>query len=561
MILNDNGYEQQGDSFEQKSELVTLSLYIEKHDKKAPEWLSELVWLFSIDEQFDHEMYQYNAIVVARTKKSIYLLPFGHAFWTVEKIADLDFGLDFAERAINSKNISVKGVSYIQRTKMREVTNYKVGKNEFPKASESYFNVSGIPDSEGIYGKNIDCGAAVGIGKSYNFKLRDLEKRKEKLDQFCKLFNEIDITMSRTSLSSVPRMKKIRKSDPKMKILNDKLLQVIKEDSNEVVLDLDVNRIQLIGDQIQLLDNTPDMKVFINKKDLKESSMLNIDLNEFSLIEYIKKHGKNIESIQDIVFEISDNDGSEEFTKGFSQIMHCEFEYEDEVYLLQDGFWSYFNPRFFELIDEKLDEIQKIVKFDDEFNIEYISAEKGSLRGEGGYIEKVCEDDDFVKLHTRSINVSGKGVEIADLYSKRNNELYAIKRGVETGTAIYSFEQCILGFHALSNPKEFQVQEELEKYHVEGSKFEEIDNSTLKKILKCNNSSVVWLVKPEPKGIYKKVSTKTLKLTDFGSLLLKLKIIDWYDFLNENGINAKLYFAIDKPMQEQNKDEILVEAV
>lgn len=515
--------------------------------------------LFSINEDFDEGMYQYNAIVMAKTQKAIYMIPFGYAFWTVEKIADLDFGLDFAERAIDSKNISVKGVSYIQRTKMKEVTNYKMGQNEFPKASESYFSVSGTPSSENIYGKNIDCGTAVGIGKSYNFNLKnsDLEKRSEKLLQFCKLFNEIDITMNKKSQSSVPRLRKVKKSNPLTETLNTELLKVIKENSSEVITDIDVNRIQLFGNQIQVIDSTLSLRVFIDKKDLKETSVVEVNLSDFSLVNYIKEYEKDIESMHDMVFEITEDESREKFVKDFSQIMHCELEYEGQVYLLQDGYWEYFNPRFFELINEKLGEIQNIVRFDDRFNIDYISEKKGTLSGEGGYIEKICEDDDLIKLHTRSINVSGKNVEIADLYSKSNNEMYAVKRGVETGTAIYSFEQSILGFHALSNPKEFQVQEELERYNAKESKFEEIDKNTLKKILKCNNSSVVWLVKPKPKRVYEGVKQKIFKLTQFGSILLKLKIIDWYDFLIENRISPKLYFAIDNPIREKDKEESL----
>src|SRR5699024_12363644 len=102
---------------------------------------------------------QINAIVIVETKLNIFLIPKGYAFHKILDLVDLDFGMDFAEREINPANISVKGVSFIQRNKKRGLTDYKENTTEFAQASESYFNISGTPDFEVGYGKNSKCKA------------------------------------------------------------------------------------------------------------------------------------------------------------------------------------------------------------------------------------------------------------------------------------------------------------------------------------------------------------------------------------------------------------------
>ena len=108
-----------------------------------------------------------------------------------------------------------------------------------------------------------------------------------------------------------------------------------------------------------------------------------------------------------------------------------------------------------------------------------------------------------------------------------------------------------MGYHALSNPKEFKVQEAFENYNVEGSGFVPIKQRVIQEIINCKNISVVWLVKESPDYVYQGVTKKSFKLREFRSILLKLKIIDWYDYLIQNRINPKLYFAIDKPISNK----------
>lgn len=208
-----------------KDQAVKLSLFIEKHPKSLPEWIDEVVSLFSLDNNdFADELMQYNGAIIAETQKNIYMVPFGHAFWTLERNADLNFGMDFAERAMKEDNITLKGVSFIQRNKMRGVMNYKKGQNEFPQASESYFTVSGLPDFEQVYGKNIDCGIGVKFQKSFNMLPKSSEQKELNIQKLVQLFNEIDTTMELDTQSSIPILQTLKKNDPKSLELDDYFL-------------------------------------------------------------------------------------------------------------------------------------------------------------------------------------------------------------------------------------------------------------------------------------------------------------------------------------------------
>ena len=551
--LLESGYEKQGNTMKVHDEMVELSFFLESHPKGLPNWIVELVSLFSIEKEIDINANQYNAIVVISTEKSIYLVPQGYGFWAAEKLADLNFGMDFAERALKEENISVKAVSYIQRNKMRGVTNYKKGQNEFPQASESFLSVSGIPTHERVYGKNIDCGLGVDFSKNYKLDSKDPTVKQNSLLAFCRLFNEIDITNDLKKNSSIPRLQKLKKSSSLHRELNDELLRIIQSDSYEAELMIDINRIQLIGNKLEIMISSDKLSVYIDKGEkIKQQTKQFIELDESEIKKYIKTNSSVIKSLDDVKFELYD-EADEIISKNakFSQIIHCEVEYKGTVYLLQNGYWGYLNDKFFELLHKKISEINEIVHFNDEFNIQYISADKGELCGEGGYIEEVCKKKDSIKLHKRNVNVSGLGVEIADIYSKSKDELFAIKRGTKTGLAIYSFEQTILSMQALANRKSFNVFNELVKYNdsskYDSEKYPHISEELVKKIVESKKISVLWLIEDSPKFAKEGVAKKRIDLNDFTSILLKLKIVDWYSFSRECGYDPKLYFALDKP--------------
>lgn len=156
-------------------------------------------------------------------------------------------------------------------------------------------------------------------------------------------------------------------------------------------------------------------------------------------------------------------------------------------------------------------------------------------------------------------------MEVADVYDRSTNELIAIKRGTNTSLASYSFEQSLLSIQVLSNKQEFSLKKRVKKFNKRPQYPEKIyptlTEKMIKEILSCKNSTVLWLIDDEVKYIYKQVTNKTFKLQYFNSLLLKLKIVDWYLFVKDSGFNPKLYFAIDNPIDRKTIERNLVSVI
>lgn len=546
-FLIENNYRQIGRTKKIKEYQIKIELFFDVHLKQIPDWVEELLVYFNSTNIFGEETpNQYNAILIVETKSSVYLIPRGQGFRAAEKVSDLDFGLDFAEKTLRSKDIVMKSVSYVQRNKMRGITNYKKEKNELPQASESYFYVSGKPADEHIFGSNIDCGTAISFTSNYN--LND----ESSANKFYQLFNEIDITFKLAEKkTTIPRLHTIEKEDIKHQELNNKLIKDLREGAEKSAVIININRIQLIGSSINILESEHYLGIYIVNK--KKETEEEIELNDSEIIDYIEKYSDLITSIDQIRFVLYNADG-DPIEKGLSflKLVYCEMESDERFYILDNGKWGYFNDKFYELLKAELNEIDDIVEFRSDLSIEYDSYEKGELAGEGGYIETLSQDPDLIKLHKRNVSTSETTIEIADIYDKRRKELLAIKRGTKTSVSMYSFEQSLTSLQVLRNREDFNVKEELLKYNVSGKyrdekKYPYVDEELVDDIVNCRNSSVVWLIDESPQYIFEKVNNESLKLNDFKSLMLKLKIVDWYNFMKDNSYNPKLYFAVDKP--------------
>ena len=148
----------------------------------------------------------------------------------------------------------------------------------------------------------------------------------------------------------------------------------------------------------------------------------------------------------------------------------------------------------------------------------------------------VSEKEDRVKLHRILVGNAPTKVEIADVYDKANDELIARKMGLDTKDSMYSMEQSNLSINALKNNTEFGVSETL----IENGCSKEDTTS----ILNCKNSSILWVLKNSPSYAYNQVKKGCFKLGNIKSLLVKLKIVDWYTYCREHQYTPKIYITV-----------------
>lgn len=166
-----------------------------------------------------------------------------------------------------------------------------------------------------------------------------------------------------------------------------------------------------------------------------------------------------------------------------------------------------------------------------------ILEENGKLK-EDKYIDHLNKIDGNVVLHKKFMKVDGIDIEIADIFDVNSGELYAIKVGTDTANSLYSFDQAILGSHVILNPEEFKVKETLREYQED-----KLSLDVISEVIECRKMNVLWVADGSVNYVHEGISTKKFKLKYFKSFLLKLKIIDWFEYVENSGFIPKIYFS------------------
>ena len=208
-VLERKGMEQKQE-FSENSTKYTLFLDSEKSSKSD--------WLEAINIFFDSTISQevgelIKALILVETMKNTYIASYGYSKRYFEEVIDVEFGLDFASRAIKDYQIDAKNVDYIQRNTLRSNINYKRDRFELPQVNEAFFGIIGKPEHV-FYGNKINCKESVSFSRKFGIKT-----------EFKKLFLEIDETLEQTELISIPRLKIMSRKDKVVNELNSILLK------------------------------------------------------------------------------------------------------------------------------------------------------------------------------------------------------------------------------------------------------------------------------------------------------------------------------------------------
>jgi len=527
--LSEKGYERVASINRDRSTDVYFELYFDVHDKTLPIWYGEISDFFQIETE---ELFpkQFNAVIIAKTNNSIYLVPKGQGYHLAFKVADLNFGLDFAERQIHSKEVTLKSSNYIQNNKVSEVTNYRNSGSELPRANESIFTITAKPKNEEIYGETIECSSGITLSKNYNL-WRNSENNN--ITSFTNLFNEIDTTMSQDKLNNLPRSITYSKNSEESRQLDNHLYLYLQDETNDNI-SFNVNKILEINNGITINDEINNLFLYVkNNRDTTKQ----IGINSVEVMEFLESNSNLISSLNDIKYKLYDEDDNVLSRGEIKDILFAEIENDENTYLLQNGRWQYLNNSFIKALNNQLAEYQKYVYFDSDYNSKYQNDENESNFNEDSYIEELSDNLNVTVLHKKFVKDGSTQIEIADLYDQSKNELFAIKMGTETSKALYSLDQANLGTKILINSKEFNVKDDLQNID------ETLESTIIEDIISCKNINILWLVRRTPNYIYEDVINERFRLEKFKSLLLKLKLSDWITSALEHNFNPKIYFS------------------
>ncbi|MHD0396390.1 DUF6119 family protein [Staphylococcus simulans] len=422
---------------------------------------------------------------------------------------DFEFGMNFAEKQIINEKIKGKKINYYLQNKVRELTTFNKNWIESPLPNQSYSEVTGGVRNPEIFGNNITCSDKV---KFHFSKITNSEL----LDKITEIISEIDWALNApVSNNSIPRIKPVKNNNDSNQLYS--YMNSAIQDKSE-----DIN-VKFVG-----INESNDSNELINLEQItfyhgrvKKDNAFNVKSVD-ELLEILQSSGYNLE---DIKIKISNGDDNRKAVEIWG-ILDISLKFNNSTYIHTKHGWYYFNKTFIKLLDEQLREI--------EVENSHLNISENAMLNEDTFIDDVVNNNsEMVKLHKSFIrgNMSTK-VELADLYDSNNKELFAVKMGLETPDTIYSLQQAILSLSMLNDRGSYDFSEIFGKMNTPN----DLDG--------CDKYSILWPLPPRKtaqKYLYL-YERDDLTLDKIGSVLIKLKISEWYNVSSAYGYKPKVYF-------------------
>jgi uncharacterized protein (TIGR04141 family) len=503
--LREESYEKKDHMFQKG---IGIYLFIEIRDRSPKDWQVFLSENFDFDE-FEDGNY-INSIIIFKIFSSLYVVPFGRAYHAIIDIIDFEFGMNFAEKQIVNKKIKGKKINYYLQNKIRELTTFNKNWIEAPIPNQSYSEISGGVRKPNIFGNNVTCSDKV------KFTL-NLPPNKTLLDKIIDIIIETDKTLNTPiKKSNIPRIKPITKDNLSYELYKE-LSHLIKCNNTR---DLNLNFVGIYeANGVNELLNFNQIKFYYKKRKVENI----IKINEFEeFLPMLQRFDYNLDDIKiDIVSEIDE-------VKRWDiwKILDISIKYNNNMYIHENNKWYFLNNSFVSLLESQLKEIpikQSSLLVNDVNNV-----------CEDKFIENVTkENENIYQLHKKFIkgNISTK-IELADLYDIEEDELYAVKMGLKTNDSIYSLQQSILSLSMLNDKDNYDFSEITSC----------LPNDT--ELERCKKYSILWPLteKKTPQKYLDLYDNNNLTLDKLGSMLLKLKISEWYALTVDYGYTPKVYF-------------------
>lgn len=488
---------------------VGIYLFVELKEREPTNWQIFLQENFNFPEIEQGQ--NLNSILIFKVFSSLYIVPFGRAYNSILNIIDFEFGMNFAERQIINEKITAKKINYYLQNKVRELTTFNNNWIEAPLPNQSYSEISGGVRKPEVFGNSVTCSDKV----KFTINLPSIN---ELLQKIIDIIIETDNTLQSPIINSnIPRIKPITKESLSNELYNQ-LHYLIQ--SNHIS-DVNLNFIGIYEiDGSNELINFDQITFYYKRK--KTDNIINIPDFE-KLLPILKK---NHYDLRDIKIEI---DTSNKDVKRWSiwKILDISIKYNNNIYIHEKNKWYYINNSFVDLLESQLKEIP--------IHKSSLTFSKKSMNTEDDFIEDVSKHNShLIKLHKKFIkgNISAP-IELADLYDVSAKELYAVKMGLKTSDSIYSLQQSILSLSVLNDKENYDFS------NIIGL----LPNK--KSLQDCKNFSILWPL--SPKKTKKKYLTlydnNKLTLDKLGSMLLKLKISEWYNVTSSYGYNPKIYIV------------------
>ena len=479
-----------------------LELFFAKKENEGSVWWVEQYK--NLFEDLNSEQYMRSnlyGVVLIENKEYTYAFSYGNSYFYLQKHCDYNFGLDLAERLVDSTGVNSKVSKFFNINKSKEIVVYNNNLNLEFDNGEATFYVQAKPLDTSIFGNSVKFGYSASFQLDLNANL---------IVEFIK---NIELYLNKEAQFKVPRVKVLNEKIDNLLIsdLNLDLYNKLKSGDNNIRLEY----LGIVGTTIITEDNV-DYHIYIGNTKKEKVDILNVE----SVKEYIIKYSITLDKLRKIRVKFQ-SESFNTFSRKLIEIIDYTIEKDEKYYCIVNGKWAEFNESYIAYLKENLDKISNEIEYNEEYNLilskieqlRQICTEKLNYNEylyNKYYMSKYgfkCYDRNFIKY-------GAVNVELGDLY--KDNTLYHVKIG-ENGKLIYAIDQSILSIKALKDP----------------SKKIEIDNKFGHETIK--NIGLILIF--DSKTIIK---NEKINFNNINSIIFKMKIMDWYNSVKANNFTPKL---------------------
>ncbi len=424
--LKDNGFICEANNEDENS---YIALYLRKKRSENKGWVWYYQQLLSDDKFTSYTDNIGNETVsglflIQRDEYS-YVLSYGQTHFIIRKYCDKDFGLNLAERILDTNGLKMKHSQTFTSAGKKDITSYIRNKklDDSHDYGEAFSYVKCKTVDKDLWGKTVDFGESVRFSFGKSFKLKPTEL-------YC-FTDEIEKALQSQAKIRLPRYHKVVDKN----ILAD-LNKELDKHFLDFITEVDVSDYWLTGVSFTFSnDYRYSLKVY--RTDLSEiSDTLDAKYIRETILNNKDKINNNYNDIKVIFYDENDE---VLFVKKLKELLQITIELNESYYVFFQNEWVEFSESYVKFIEEQVDSINYKIK-------------PSTNQTETELIDALVESGKYTQLHKDNVYIGGKYcIEKADLIDDEN--VIMIKDQHQQADLVYLVKQATTSLR-LSNAGE-----------------------------------------------------------------------------------------------------------
>lgn len=426
---------------DEKNQCTVMTYANKVENRKLPEWK----WILDEYEfEIPESSVAVKAILVIKSKNSMYAVTYGTAFFAVDKYCNTKFAFDFARR-IEFKQIKTTTLTTPNSKRNKTVNVYLNYNDIFYDSGEAYAKIKAKMDIEE---NGSICEEMIEIGHSIKTRIQE-----NNMDGILRFIVYVEKVMKQKEIQKIPVFYKV-KDEAEIKELDKRLSKKIEEN----IECINISELDIIGVTEIFNNNDTSFTIKYRRKN-KDIQQLTKD----NILQFIEENHLNLKTDFLNIKVISNKDGDPVRTDKMKNLI--DYTDDEKKCLLLKGEWYYYNDDYIDYLRDSIEELDVI--YDSQYDFgkkqlkeyqeeqyqkqkdlpEYanLSTEKIKEKiakkyyAESAFNHYISEKYGF-EIYDRELEqIGSEKIELMDLY--KDKTMYAGKIGESSAKLSYVVEQ------------------------------------------------------------------------------------------------------------------------